>query len=178
MIAKYRLPVLVRWLLGSAIAGLVLGILLSFFTQKSINFTLEDEWDTFPELGEKSLDTEVKALLDSPQWSITEVTAESAEGLREVHGRPGVLAYLSVLAISREPKISALLHVTEVPTSLAGELLISPDSSGLASVHAGSEVTKGWYVIDISENSVTLGNTADAGGNEPQEAVKYNLYEW
>jgi hypothetical protein len=161
-----------RFLFGGAVLfGLLFGVVAGLFSGASSEHRLVDDWEEFPDLTVAGVESRVKEVAVSPQWRRADVAAES-EAVLEVAGKPGVFAYLKLVAIVNEPEVAAIFRSETLPDKLAGELLVSLDGKGLARVSEGEMMAAGWRLTGVAETGVTVTREADG------HVVNYKLFEW
>lgn len=175
MSTSMEMPIALKALSLAVAAGLLAGAVFGVLGGSTQEQKFQSEWTPLPPIRTVEPDVVRRILASSPVWARPQESAEEATQLVTIEGKPGVLAYLSVLAIITEPSPAALLRIATVPDSLRDELALSPDSEGLATVAPGDTVASGWVVDQISSTSISLSslNTSDDGG---QDTVEYGLF--
>ena len=99
----------------------------------------------FPDLAAGSVESRLEEVSANPQWRKSEPEADS-DATVEIPGRPGVFAYLKLIAIVNEPEPAALLRSENLPDKLAEQLLVSLDEKGLVKISEGEMIATGTIV--------------------------------
>ncbi len=169
-----------RWVSYAAGAGLVLGALwVALFGSQSVprgSISMSEPL-SFEELPFESL---MQVLIDSSTWgagiaAAEVVDAEEAEEASEsvlLSDRPGVFRHLDLVAILREPKLTAVMQPVKMPESMRALMLSSRTDAGLYQFALEEEIAEGWAVSGIADTYLEI------KGPQTSEIVEYRLFDW
>jgi hypothetical protein len=165
-----------RVLAAAVLAGLLLGVISGLLRGGGAAYDYDDVWTEFPSAHDGDIASAVARLVGSAIWRSEEVAADATEAAQGVSGKTGVLAYLTLVAVIKDPVAAALLRLAGAGDNLRDQLLLEPDSNGLVTARLGDEITGGWRVSAISETTMTL--AADPGqASAGEESIHYGLFE-